>query len=108
MGAGVNRLLPASSPQSFGRHGPSGRLLVPGRLLALEGQEAQLPNKMGIIATIPLREKSREKPYIDGSGQGSSGSSRTPRTAPGHFCRKPLQAPTPGPLISRKEPDPEK
>ena len=62
---------------------------------------------MGIIATSPLRTKSRENPY-------SSGVPGSPRTPERCFLRSvrfrpfPSQAPTPGRLNRQKEPDPEK
>ena len=60
-----------------------------------------------MIATIPLREKSRQKPYILG-WMGRKGVLED--TFPGSFTirTEPARAPTPGPLIWWKEPDPEK
>ena len=56
------------------------------------------PQCEGIIATIPMREKSRENPYILGEPGGEGvledtfSGSRTIRTVP-------AKAPTPGALI---------
>ena len=61
---------------------------------------------MGIIATTPLRGKSRENPYIQGYGW-VPGVLEDPGNGLSPFRAFPLRAPTPGPLILRKEPDPE-
>ena len=62
---------------------------------------------MGMKATIPLREKSRQKPYITGCGQGK-GVLEDTFSVLCQFRTKRSQAPTPGPLNLTEEPDPEK
>ena len=62
-----------------------------------KAQEAQDGNRMGMKTTIPLREKSWQKPMIPGSGTGSEGP-RGPSERCLSFRPVPAQAPTPGPL----------
>ena len=81
--------------------------MCPGRLLALEGQEAQDADLQGIIATIPLWEKSRENPCIRGSS-GGKGVLEDTFSGPRTVWIFPAKAPTPGPLILTEEPDPGK
>ena len=61
-------------PNPLGQEALEARFLGNGRLLALEGQEAQLPHSQGIIATSPLRAKSRENPMIGVPDSGPEGS----------------------------------
>ena len=61
---------------------------------------------MGIIATSPLRAKSRENPIVWVPGGVEKGP-RGPFSWFRPFRTEPAQAPTPGPLNVAKEPDPE-
>ena len=63
------------------------------RPLALEGQGARLPDIMGIIATSPLRAKSRENPCIQGYGWEEKGP-RGPFSGFRPFLTEPAKAPT--------------
>ena len=91
--AGVNRLFPVLSAQSFGLGGPGGPVRLPMTPLGPRGPRGSATRKHGYYSDYPVQGKVAGKPNDYGSGQGPGGSSRTLLDAPcssGQFRAKPL------------------